>query len=53
MKKQPKAKLHPDEYLLSDDNNGYRCPKQDKFVEKIIEKRDPKNLNLLKSKRKK
>ena len=43
MKNQPKtkAKLHPDEYLLTDDNNGYSCPKQDAFEEKMLEKRDP------------
>lgn len=43
MKNQPKtkAKLHPDEYLLTDGDTGYSCPKQNAFVEKMLEKRDP------------
>ena len=55
MKTQPKtkAKLHPDEYLLTDGDTGYSCPKQDVFVEKMLEKRDPSLLLTKPKKRKK
>lgn len=55
MKNQPKtkAKLHPDEYLLTDGDTGYSCPKQDVFVKKMLEKRDPSLLLTKPKKRKK
>lgn len=54
MNTQPKtkAKLHPEEYLLTDGDTGYSCHKQDAFVEKMLEKRDP-NLLTKPKKRKK
>ncbi|MBK9459332.1 MAG: hypothetical protein KA783_03900 [Chitinophagales bacterium] len=38
MKKQPKtkAKLHPDEFIIIDDNNGYESPEQLKLILEIL-----------------
>lgn len=33
---KPKAKLHPDEFIIIDDNNGYESPEQLKLILEIL-----------------